>query len=237
MPARTAGAKRERRYSGGVDLASAITALVLGTGLSGSLSAGVVLRSLRRSSERRRARDALREIAPLTAATPDGALARVTGTVCMIEGRALLAAPLTGRPCVAHRSRAAARGALARAQNVQQLDLCPFTIDGQVLVDSANTRLDLPPVRLRTSREQTYRYDLFLARMRLHRHNPVFGSYGPEFEEVVVEPGMRVTVAGLVMYDLPEDVRGELGFRDQPPPRARLAGSAQHPIVIGLPVD
>jgi hypothetical protein len=71
----------------------------------------------------------------------------------------------------------------------------------------------------------------------LWRHHAAFGKYGPEFEEVIVLPGMRITVAGLVMLEIPGPSVGELGFRDLPPARIRLVGDAEHPIVIGTAVD
>ena len=54
------------------------------------------------------------------------------------------------------------------------------------------------------------------------------------FDEVVIEPGARVTVAGLMMKDIdaapPE---GEVGYRDEAPVVLRLAGDVTHPLVIG----
>jgi hypothetical protein len=59
-------------------------------------------------------------------------------------------------------------------------------------------------------------------------------SEGGTFEEVIVEPGMRVTIAGLMMKDLtgapPE---GEAGYREEAPASLRLAGDVAHPLVIG----
>jgi hypothetical protein len=208
---------------------------LLATFSVGSLGAGKMQRAIRRGLERRQARDALRAIALLTPTTAEGVIARVTGTVAVLDGRTLVA-PLTGRPCVAHRSRVAPRGALPSGGVLERVELCPFTIDGVVAVESVNTQLDLPRSRLTPSPQQRDRYDAFLAVTGLQRHDPEFGKYGPEFEEVIVVPGMRITVAGLVTHEIPP-IASELGFRDLPPARVRLVGDAEHPIVIGTAVD
>jgi len=214
----------------GIAIASLFWAVPLG-----KLSSGVVVRELRRVGERRRARDALRAIPPLSATTADGTLARVTGIATPIEGHTLIA-PLTGRACLAHRSRAAARGGLLQGIAViERIELCPFSL-GEVEIHSANTRLDMPPTPLRPSPAQRDRYDRFLYPIGLHRHSRCFGGYGPEFEEIIVTPGLRITVAGLVMLEISDRARGELGFRDRAV-RARLVGDAEHPIVIGRAVD
>ena len=218
------------------DVATTIAALLLGSISAGSLSAGALARYTRRTIERRRAHYALRDIPPLMRATADGTIARITGTI--VAGQTLVA-PITGRPCVAYRARVAPRGALANRAPfgpLEELQLAPFTIDN-VHVESANTRFDLPPARLRPSVEQRDRYDAFLYKYRLWRHHTMWGKYGPEFEEIILEPGARVTVAGLVMHDLAEHIAGEVGFRDGAPVRVRIVGNAEHPIVIGLPVD
>ena len=215
---------------------TAIATALLATFSVGSLGAGKLRRAIRRVLERRRARAALRAIALLAPTTSEGAIARVTGTVAGIDGHTLVA-PLTGRPCVAHRSRVAPRGALPLGGVLERVELCPFTIDGLVTVESVNTQLDLPRSKLTPSPEQRDRYDAFLSPAGLWRHHAAFGKYGPEFEEVIVVPGMRITVAGLVMLEIPDPVAGELGFRDLPPARIRLVGNAEHPIVIGTAVD
>ena len=57
------------------------------------------------------------------------------------------------------------------------------------------------------------------------------------YEETVVAAGMTVTVAGLMMKDVVEEPApdGEHGFRDDAPVSLRLAGNADHPLVIGAP--
>jgi hypothetical protein len=59
------------------------------------------------------------------------------------------------------------------------------------------------------------------------------------FEETLVEPGDRISVAGLVMKDVVNEPLedGERGFRDAPPTRIRLAGNVDHPLAIGRPLD
>jgi hypothetical protein len=103
-------------------------------------------------------------------------------------------------------------------------DNAPIAIEGRTAL------LDLPSIKLpppRTSDERERRVS-FLA---LHGLKT---SEGGTFEEVIVEPGMRVTIAGLMMKDLtaapPE---GEAGYREEVPASLRLAGDVAHPLVIG----
>ncbi|HET9990081.1 MAG TPA: hypothetical protein VFQ65_16235, partial [Kofleriaceae bacterium] len=59
-------------------------------------------------------------------------------------------------------------------------------------------------------------------------------SAGGIFEEVIIEAGMRITIAGLMMKDvgaIPPD--GEAGYREEVPASLRLAGDVAHPLVIG----
>ena len=59
------------------------------------------------------------------------------------------------------------------------------------------------------------------------------GLRGAKFEEVLVEDGMRVSIAGLMMKDLSDaPPTGESAFRDAAPPALRIAGDAAHPLAI-----
>jgi len=55
-------------------------------------------------------------------------------------------------------------------------------------------------------------------------------------EEVVIEVGTLVSVAGLVVVEgVTEPPTQELGFRDTPPRALKLSGDLDHPLLIGPP--
>jgi hypothetical protein len=111
----------------------------------------------------------------------------------------------------------------------------PFTLarDGDgvaVAIEGRHALLDVPNAKLpppRTSDERERRAS-FLA---LHG---IKSNAGGIFEEVILEAGMRITIAGLMMKDIgatpPE---GEAGYREEAPASLRLAGDVAHPLVIG----
>lgn len=191
----------------------------------------------RRLLERRRARRELRTKPVLGPSSPDGAVVRVTGVVRAIEP---LTAPLSGRACVVYRARVDAspwlvRGA-ARKGVHEQLELTPFLIDrgeqGTVLVEGEHALLDLPVVVIGTA--DRLRREQFLLRHGV----AVKEAARARFEETLVEPGMRITVAGLMMMDpAAAPSTGELHFRDAPPPSLRLTGNVEHPLAIGAAED
>jgi hypothetical protein len=103
-------------------------------------------------------------------------------------------------------------------------DQTPVAIEGRhALLDLPNTKL--PPPRSSDERERRVSF------LALHGLKT---SAGGIFEEVLIEAGMRVTIAGLMMKDLaaapPE---GEAGYREDAPATLRLAGDVAHPLVIG----
>ncbi|HEX5060215.1 MAG TPA: hypothetical protein VFV99_12690 [Kofleriaceae bacterium] len=192
----------------------------------------------RKLLERRRARRALREKAPLAASSPEGEVVRVTGSVRVLDQ--MLTAPLSGRACVVYRSRVQSGGKLtSRAMRPREsIAMVPFIIDrgpeGHVLVEGKHVLLDIPPLALKRQEMERARREQFFV-----QHGFVLREIGhAHFEETVVEPLMRVSVAGLMMKDLPTaPASEELGFRDAAPPNLRIAGNVEHPLVIGEPVD
>ncbi len=202
--------------------------------VGGSLLGGA-RRMLRGRRERGRARAELRSVAPLELATADGALARITGTVALVDGQTLRA-PLSGLECVAYRTRVGARNITVPGANLEELRVARFMVD-DVLVESDHVRLDLDETKLTPSPAQRDRYDEFLATYETTRHGGRFGRHGPVFEEIVVSKGDRITVVGLVMLEPVGPGTSELGFRDGARPRVRIVGNAEHPIAIGNPLD
>jgi hypothetical protein len=202
--------------------ASALSVMVL------SLVGGMGLRAVRHRRERRRARKDLAAFPELTPEMPEGAVARVTGVVRVLDDNQLIA-PLSGQPCVAYRARVQGYREMA-ASPLVHTEARPFGV-GDVIVDGRHARFALAPVKLVPSRAQTTRYDAFVARFGRDRHSFTGGAV---FDEVIVEPERQVTVVGVVMHDLaaigPSD---ELGFRDHPARIVCLGANKDHPLVIG----
>jgi len=200
-------------------------------GVALSFGLGAVFRTWRARSERTSARRQLAQITQLSADALDGAVARVTGVVEATGD--VLRAPASGRDCVAYRTRVEGRH-VTDSNALEQVQICRFRV-GDVVIESEHARFDLQPCKLVPSVEQTARYDAFLRPYGRTRH--YFGG-GAVFREVVVCPGARVTVVGLVMHEARAIAPGEeLGFRDRPPSIVRLVGDKDHPIIIGDAID
>ncbi|MEJ7603242.1 MAG: hypothetical protein WKG01_35470 [Kofleriaceae bacterium] len=157
----------------------------------------------------------------------EGSPVRVTGVVQSLDD--LLIAPLSGKPCVAYRSRVWA--ALRHAASAETMQLRPFVLDcgnaDSVIVDGDHAVFSLPYVALVDADRD--REHSFLARHGLQRQRA-------RFSEVALEIGMTVTIAGtLVLSPVDEPPVDELGFRDLPPPMLQLGGSRERPLVIIAP--
>lgn len=211
---------------------------IAGFGILAVIAGSAAIGAGRKLLERRRARRELREKAALNARSPEGEVLRVTGVVRMLDGT--LTAPLSGRTCVVFRSRVQSGGKLTSMamRPREAIAMVPFIIDrgadGQVLVEGKHVLLDLAPLKMKRQAIEQRRREQFLVEQGF-----ALRELGRAlFEETVVEPGARVSVAGLMMKDLPtEPAAEELGFRDATPPNLRLAGNVEHPLVIGEPVD
>jgi hypothetical protein len=209
---------------------------LIGWGMLAVAAGSAGIGALRRIAERRRARRLLREKPVLAPQVTDGSVVRVTGIVRAIEP---LTAPLSGRTCVVYRSRIDSSTAILRRPQAsrgihESIAVAPFVLDrgadASVLVDGTHALLDLPALKLgdidRTRREQ------FLLSQGLSLRE----SARARFEETIVEPGMTVSVAGLLMLDPPTEASSiERHFRDAPPPSLRLTGNDEHPLAIGDP--
>ncbi len=213
---------------------SASIGFVIGAAMAGSAAYAAARKVL----ERRRTRRALRATVPLDASLPEGTAVRVTGTV-RITGETI-EAPLSGRRCIAHRSRIYLSmgrpdlaGVVGSAREPRETARAvPFAIerpDGSTIaIDSEHVVLELPAVKLDVGdRDRCGRFALTHAISSKERHRVTY-------EELVVEDGMQITVAGTLMKDIADaPTAAELGLRDEQPPVVRLAGSATHPILIG----
>lgn len=202
-----------------------------------SLAAGsIAIAAGRKALERRRARAALRERAPLDRASPEGSEVRVTGIVRVLDET--LEAPLSGLRCVVYRSRMApVEGFVlwARVQKpLEQIRMVPFALElpdkSRVIVESRHALLDIDPIKKLRSDETRRR------QLGLELGLSVRNQRASEIEETVVTEGMRITVGGLVMKDVAEGPTSEERiFRDAPAAQLRIAGDAAHPIAIGSP--
>ncbi len=180
----------------------------------------------------------------------EGEIVRVTGVVRALDEK--LVAPLSGTSCVVLRSRVSAGLGFTRKARWwrETFAMVPFVIEraeGNVSIEGEHALLDLPPLdlprRFKLTEDQRRRRDAFLRSHQLPARN-WWGEYF--YFETVLVPGTTVSVAGLVMKDVAGDeldpalapvVAGERGFRDGPPTSLRLAGNAEHPLVIGVAVD
>lgn len=204
--------------------------LAVGLVMAGSAAIGATRKVL----ERRRARRELQSRPVLDPASGEGEVVRVTGVVRIAEGT--IVAPISGRTCVVFRSRATdSMWSVRRAMLPKEsFEMVPFIVERatgeRVAIEGRHALLDLPNLKLPAPRTADLRERRTLF-MKMHgietRHTGVF-------EEVVVEEGMKITVAGLMMKDLAEEPPdGETGYRDEAPARLRLAGDVEHPLVIG----
>jgi hypothetical protein len=155
----------------------------------------------------------------------EGAQVKVTGVVQALDD--ILVSPLSGRPCVAYRSRVWGATQL-RPETAETMQLRPFAIDRgaaeSVIVDGDHALFSLPYVTL--TDEDRDRELSFLARHGMQRQRA-------RFSEVTLEVGARITIAGtLVLSPVDEPPLDELGFRDLPPPVLQLGGSRDRPLVI-----
>jgi hypothetical protein len=118
----------------------------------------------------------------------------------------------------------------------ESFEMVPFELvrdgDGScVAIEGRHALLDLPNLKLPAPRTS----DLRERRTRFLLLHGLKTRAGGIFEEVIVEPGTRVTVAGLIMKDVPiGKPDGEFGYRDDAPPSLRVAGDVAHPLVIGV---
>jgi hypothetical protein len=189
-------------------------------------------------AERRRALRRLRGHAPLDDDARENELVAAVGVVRPLEET--LVAPLSGRACVAYRSRVRIGWWNAAIQTpsgtCETMQVRPFLLDlgdEEIIVVGDRAIFGLAPLRLAPD---AVRERSFLARHALLSARP---SQQPaaRFSEVALEPGARIAVGGTLVLvpreEPPSDV--ELGFRDPPPPSPRIAGNRERPLVFAEP--
>jgi hypothetical protein len=212
--------------------------LVLVTSGLGSAAIGVT-RSL---VERRRVRRELAASPQLGTKTPEGTLVRVTGIVRKRD--TLIVAPLSGVECVAARARVTTglwqvRGAYRPRE---WFAIVSFVLDRDgeppVVVEGQHARIALPPEKLRRAKagsRELVRREQLLLQLGLKATS----AFRAGCQEIAIVPGMRVSIAGVMMLEVPAAAPAaddERGFRDLPATTMRLVGNATHPLVIGSPI-
>jgi hypothetical protein len=173
--------------------------------------------------EELRARWSLRRCIGLDEATGDNVRVWTTGVVRPLDET--LVAPLSGRVCVAYRSRVWGWSGPQIVHETMQLR--PFILDlgdEEIVVDGVHAIFGITPIKLD---RDAVREASFLA-----RHASSTRAYA-RFAEVALELGVRVTVGGtLVLVPRDEPPIDELGFRDPPPPSQRIVGNRDRPLVL-----
>jgi hypothetical protein len=213
-------------------------------GVDGSIPTGLVLvaaalvagaiATTRTIVERRRTRRVLRAKPALDATLAEGTEVRATGTVRALG--ATIEAPLSARRCVAYRARlqptAGIVGLASRPK--EAVGIVPFALDRldgtSIVIESEHALIvDLPPTQL--GPDAVARCERFAIARAVASGDRRRARY----EEIVVEDGMVVMVSGLLMKDPVEEpaTEDQRGYRDSLPVKLRLAGNADHPIVIG----
>jgi hypothetical protein len=202
--------------------------LIVGGGGAASALAGI---RLRRDAERRRVVRRLQVVPPMRDDVAEGALVTVSGTVKVLDDE--LVAPLSGARCVMYRARLRSLGAVGATGSVDtSFAIRPFAIDagsaGVTIVRGSDAEVDLPAVaQRRITSERSTSFKVLhgvghMARVLL--------------DEVIIEPGTWITVAGRAQRDLvAEPSTAELGFRDSPRGRLELIGSQAHPLLVHQP--
>jgi hypothetical protein len=214
----------------------------IGVIIGGTAVVSAAIGGTRKLVERRRVRRDLAVSPDLGAKTPEGTVVRVTGVVRKRD--TLIVAPLSGTECVAARARVTTglwytRGA---TKPREWFAIVSFVVDRDgeppVVVEGQHARIALPSPRLgrvKAGSAELARREQLLLQLGERSASALRAGC----EEVAIVPGMRVSVAGLMMLDQPsappaaDDARL---FRELPPATLRLVGNATHPLVIGRPV-
>lgn len=192
--------------------------------------------TMRKVLERRRARRELSSRPVLGTETHEGTVVRVTGVVRIAE--ATLKSPISDLPCVVYRARVLSAGGIVRRafKPCESFAIVPFVLERDqdhelVTIAGSHALLDLPNRKLPAPKSSDER----ARRTRFLLLHGIKVNKDGIFEEVIVEAGMHVSIAGLMMKDLRElPPEGETGYRDVAPAELRLAGDVAHPLVIGV---
>lgn len=185
-------------------------------------------------------RRSLREAPRVSIAeAPEGALVRLHGRV--VDGESLQA-PLTGRRCVYYVALVEERRQSGKSHHwvvrIRETRGVPFVIDdgtGRALVDPTQAQIDVEfdsNERSGTFDDPTPTERAFLDRHSVKGEGWVFNKT-LRYREGVFEVGEQIAVRCLPVREPdPEGVGASRGYRDAPPTRLRVGGSADHPILL-----
>lgn len=204
-----------------MELLAILVLVVMTRGVAKALT-----QATRRAAARRRMRGAPSALADHTVAT-------LRGVVHALDEP--LVAPLSGTPCVLHRSTvrvfgkgrspAGPRPVVGETTRCEMVRFELATRDGRVIVDGTEADVTIRPrpiIPRKLEREQAFLHTI--------GYDGHAGDAG--FDEVVIEPGMLVAVHGVVRVEITPAATGDVGFRDAPK-QVRLVGDEQHPLTIG----
>jgi hypothetical protein len=165
---------------------------------------GLAIRSALRSR-------ATKKRTPLT----DGAIVTLTGVVRALD--APLIAPLSNRPCVAHRSRIHLTG-LRDNSATESSRFVLETANGRVLVDGEYV-FDLVPSPV-VPRDEGLEKRFLAGKGVPETQHPHAG-----FDEIVVAPGATAVVRGVIRLEHDHDAKTERGYRDDAPVVTKLVAA------------
>jgi len=175
-----------------------------------------------RAQARKRLRTASRELT-------DGSVVTLTGVV-RAKGDTMTA-PLSGRQAVAFASSARLYDGVGRHRRIidefQQQEAVDFVLetkDGLVEIEATRAELAYAPEPLiprKLDREQAF----------LTKAGCNVSARNGGFDEVVIEPGMKISVHGVVRIE----VAGADSYRETGK-RIVLSGHPAHPLTIGRPI-
>jgi hypothetical protein len=157
-----------------------------------------------------------------TPALADGELLTIAGVVR--PAASTIEASLSGKPCVVHRSRARVFSKTNELLGEPaDRDAVPFIVEtkqGLVHVDPNNIELEVVPstvVDEATPRQKAFR----------SRH-AVAAETSAQFDEIIVEPGAKISLRGRISVERDAASTAERGYRDDAPTKVRLVS----PVVL-----
>jgi hypothetical protein len=141
----------------------------------------------------------------------------------------LLVAPLSGAPCVLHRSHARVVANEGHVEHDEAVEAASrFAIDtptGRVIVEEAPAlAIGASPVIPRDEQREL----ALLARLGIPLHVHRYAG----FDEIALRPGTTIVIRGMVKIELDPSSTAERGYRDNVPTVIRLVGGPDAPLTI-----
>ncbi len=166
----------------------------------------------------------------------EGLHCRIAGTARAIEGDALTA-PLSGLRCLGYLLEViATEVGVGDRLLVYDKKAVPFVLeegDHRAVIDPMYVELLVAPAH--ELRAYAFREDpqqrAILA--RYCPHETLLATTSIRYRELVIEPGMRITIAGTGHREVDPHAQAERGFRDEAQQRLRFVGAPGLPLLIG----